>query len=129
MDDGTFIGLKSSLLKLLDSFSVHGPQFGLHLNISKCELFWPSGDPFPEFPTNINRASGGLELLGSPIWGTDNFLISSCPLVNPRLWPLKIALPFWKALRLNFICFAAALEAVRLFIFCAQCHSVYCAPF
>jgi len=73
LDDGTFIGSKSSLLKLLDAFSVHGPQFGLHLNLSKCELFWPSGDSFPEFPTNINRASEGLELLGSPIWGTDNF--------------------------------------------------------
>ena len=46
LDDGTFIGSKSSLLKLLDSFSIHGPRFGLHLNLSKCELFWPSGD-FP----------------------------------------------------------------------------------
>jgi len=73
LDDGTFISSKCSLLKLLDSFSVHGPQFGLHLNLSKCELFWPSGDSFPEFPTNINRASEGLELLGSPIWVTDNF--------------------------------------------------------
>jgi len=70
LDDGTFIGSKSSLLKLLDSFSVHGPQISLHLNLSKCELFWPSGDSFPDF---INRASEGLELLGSPIWGTDNF--------------------------------------------------------
>ena len=25
LDDGTFIGSKSSLLKLLDSYSVHGP--------------------------------------------------------------------------------------------------------
>ena len=25
LDDGTFIGLQSSLLKLLDSFSIHGP--------------------------------------------------------------------------------------------------------
>ena len=73
LDDGTFIGSKSSLLKLLDSFSTHGPQFSLHLNPSKCELFWSSGDSFPEFPTSINRAGEGLELLGSPIWGTDNF--------------------------------------------------------
>ena len=73
LDGGTFIGSKSSLLKLLDSFSIHGPRFGLHLNLSKCELFWPSGDSFSEFPTSINRAGEGLELLGSPIWGTDNF--------------------------------------------------------
>ena len=65
--------VRNLLLKLLDSFSIHGPRFGLHLNLSKCELFWPSGDSFPEFPTSINRAGEGLELLGSPIWGTDNF--------------------------------------------------------
>ena len=70
---GHLFGSKSSLLKLLDSFSIHGPRFGLHLNLSKCELFWPSGDSFSEFPTSINRAGEGLELLGSPIWETDNF--------------------------------------------------------
>ena len=59
----------------------YGPQFGLHLNLSKRELFWPSGDSFPEFPTNIKRMSKGLELLGSPIWGTTEFFdqfLSSC---------------------------------------------------
>ena len=73
LDDGTFIGSKSCLLQLLDLFSSHGPQFGLHLNLSKCELFWPSGDSFPEFPKGIKRVSEGLELLGSPIWGTSKF--------------------------------------------------------
>jgi len=33
LDDATFIGSKFSLLELLDSFSVYGPQFGLHLNL------------------------------------------------------------------------------------------------
>ena len=37
--DETFIGSRSSLLQLLDTFITHGPQFGLHLNLSKCELF------------------------------------------------------------------------------------------
>jgi len=63
LDDGTFIDSKCSLLKLLDSLSVYGPQFGHHsLNLSKCELFWPSGDSFPEFPTNINRGFGALRI-------------------------------------------------------------------
>ena len=44
---------------------------------SKCELFWPSGGSFPEFPTGINRAGEGLELLGSPVWGTDDFFDQS----------------------------------------------------
>ena len=42
------------------------------MNLSKCELFWPSGDSFPEFSSDIKRVSG-LELLGSPLWGDDSF--------------------------------------------------------
>ena len=76
LDDGTFIGSPSSLLQLLNLYASHGPQFGLHLNLSKCELFWPSGDPFPEVPTNINHVNKGLELLGCPIWGTKDFFQS-----------------------------------------------------
>jgi len=70
LDDGT-MHLWS---KLLESFSLHGPQFGLHLNLSKCKLFWPTGDSFPKFPTSIKCVS---EDLGSPIWGTTTFLIST----------------------------------------------------
>jgi len=73
LDDGTFVGTRSSLLSLLSLFTSHGPDFGLHLNLSKCELFWPSGDPtFPEFPSDIKRVTS-LELLGSPLWGDENF--------------------------------------------------------
>jgi len=73
LDDGTFVGTRSSLLSLLSLFTSRGPDFGLHLNLSKCELFWPSGDPtFPEFPSDIRRVTG-LELLGSPLWGDECF--------------------------------------------------------
>ena len=72
-DDGTFVGTPSSLNSLLSLFTSHGPDFGLHLNLSKCELFWPSGNPsFSEFPSDIKRVTG-LELLGSPLWGDNNF--------------------------------------------------------
>ena len=47
LDGGMFIGPKSCLLQLLESFLCHGPQFGLHLNLSKCESVWPPGDSFP----------------------------------------------------------------------------------
>ena len=51
---------------------MQGPEFGLHLNLTKCELFWPSGDFFPNLPTDIKRVTS-LELLGSPLWGDDIF--------------------------------------------------------
>ena len=43
LEDGTFIGPQSSLTALLTLFSQDGPVFGLHLNLAKCEIFWPSG--------------------------------------------------------------------------------------
>ena len=53
LDDGTFVGTQPSLLSLLSLFTSRGPDFGLHLNLSKCVLFWPSGNPtFPEFPSD-----------------------------------------------------------------------------
>ena len=53
-------------------FATRGPEFGLHLNLTKCELFWPSGDFFPNLPTDIKRVTSS-ELLGSPLWGDDIF--------------------------------------------------------
>ena len=72
------MGTRSSLLSFLSFFASHGPDFGLHLNLSKCELFWPSADP--EFPPNFKWVTG-LELLGSSLLGDDNFFkefLSSC---------------------------------------------------
>ena len=51
LDDDTFVGPRSSMVSLIDRFQQLGPTLDLHLNLSKCENFWPSGDQsFPEFP-------------------------------------------------------------------------------
>jgi len=77
LDDGTFIGSRSSLQALLSCFAKFGPHFGLHINPSKCELYWPCGDSsYPGFPPaikRINSKNSGLELLGSPVWGPPQF--------------------------------------------------------
>ena len=77
LDDGTFIGTRSCLHALLSHFTESGPSFGLYINLSKCELYWPSGDSsFPNFHPAIkciNPKNSGLELLGSPIWGPPQF--------------------------------------------------------
>ena len=81
LDDGTIVGLRSAVSSLLDRLLVKGPSYGLLLNLQKCEVFWPSGDPsFPEFPDGVQRAqdiSGGAELLGSPVFGPDSFFDDS----------------------------------------------------
>ena len=77
LDDGTFAGTKSAVAELLELFRERGPSFGLILNLKKCEVFWPSGDSaFGDFPPDVCRplqVSDGVELLGAPIFGSDQY--------------------------------------------------------
>ena len=70
LDDGTFIGPQSSLTALLTLFSQDGPVFGVHLNLAKYEIFWPSGDSKVScgYLYRVGIISGGVELLGCPLW-------------------------------------------------------------
>ena len=53
---------------------IKGPRLGLHLNLKKCEVYWPSGDQlFIELPSDVRRVSealDGIDLLGTPVWDT-----------------------------------------------------------
>ena len=74
LDDGTFIGTRHAVSTLFRSVVSKGASFGLKLNLGKCEIFWPAGDQsFPNFPSEINRLQDGMELLGSPIFGSQDF--------------------------------------------------------
>ena len=79
LDNGTFVGPRSSLVSFLDVLK--GPTIGLSVNIRKCEILWPSGDQlFSEFAPDITRTgqiSGGIQLLGSPVYGSDSFFMDS----------------------------------------------------
>ncbi|XP_026414010.1 uncharacterized protein LOC113309718 [Papaver somniferum] len=58
----------SKALKIIQS---DGPSRGLHLNVTKTKIFWPSFDPRREaagvFPPNIGKPSAGVKLLGGPV--------------------------------------------------------------
>ena len=71
-DDGILVGTPSALSSFLDVLQHQGPSYGLHPNLSKCEVFWPSGDqPFVDFPPAVKRVVlpkvGYIDFLGSPI--------------------------------------------------------------
>ena len=42
LDDGTLLGTAPEIAKALEIIQKKGPKLGLHLNLSKCEIFWPS---------------------------------------------------------------------------------------
>jgi ubiquitin carboxyl-terminal hydrolase 44/49 len=72
LDDGTIIGDKAEVFKVFELLEKEGPEVGLHLNVKKNEIWWPSRsepDPFPEVERVDNS---GVKLLGAPI-GTEEF--------------------------------------------------------
>ena len=73
LNDDTFFETPESVSELLQSLAVNGHTFGLHLNLDKCKVYWPTGDQsFPELPMHIKRRIRGIELLGSPVYGKND---------------------------------------------------------
>ena len=71
LDDGTIIGNVVEVAKALDIINAHGPSLGLHLNIKKTEVFWPTCDGLKSqeglFPRGIGRPEKGVKLLGGAV--------------------------------------------------------------
>ena len=90
LDDGSFVGQRSTIASMLDMVRSKGPSYVLQLNMSKCEVFWPTGDPtFPEFPSTIERVAQtneGAELLGSPVWGSNDFFQNCFSKRIDKIW-------------------------------------------
>ncbi len=73
LDDGIDIGPIYTLVTFVDLLIQNSSSYGLSLNLSKCEIFWPSGrDKWEAFPADMCRIeAAGVELLVGPI--------STCP--------------------------------------------------
>ena len=44
LDDGTSVGTRDAIISLFDKLQSIGLNSSLHLNLSICEIFWPSDD-------------------------------------------------------------------------------------
>ena len=82
LDDGILVGTPSALSSFLDNLQLQIPFNGLHPNLSKCEVFWPSDDKsFTDFPPAVKHVVfplvGSINFLGSSIWGSPEFLSGS----------------------------------------------------
>ena len=74
LDNGTIVGSRPAVLELLHHIESFRSSFGLFLTTKKFELFWPTVDQsFPNFSSEIRRASTSLDLQGSPVWGSEDF--------------------------------------------------------
>nr|GEX14184.1 hypothetical protein [Tanacetum cinerariifolium] len=71
LDDGTVVGDTLVVGKVLELIMEDGPMYGLHLNVYKTRVFWPTEDPQSRytgvFPSNIARPTYDVKLLSGPI--------------------------------------------------------------
>lgn len=71
LDNGTIAGETPEVAKSLRNIQEEGPPRGLHLNILKTEIYWPTGDSrrysAGVFPANIGQPTDGVKLLGGPV--------------------------------------------------------------
>ena len=56
LDDGAIIGKIGDVRGVLELIASHGPALGLHLNLSKNEIWWPSRqENIDIFPPDVKR--------------------------------------------------------------------------
>ena len=71
LDDGTLIGSYSAVSAALSILETDGPQIGLHINLSKCALYWPTINSTRLADVGISPLipvfDDGLPLLGGAI--------------------------------------------------------------
>ena len=72
LDDGALIGEHADAALAYRLIERHGPPLGLHLNPSKCELFWPSHPQSPPSSPALSPSSSS-----SPSSSTSSFPSSS----------------------------------------------------
>jgi ubiquitin carboxyl-terminal hydrolase 44/49 len=72
LDDGTIIGNVADVFKVFQLIEMEGPARGLHLNVKKNEIWWPSRASEDPFPADVDRVdNAGVKLLGAPIGSRD----------------------------------------------------------
>ena len=77
LDDVNVADNADTVCDVLDIIRERGPELGLNLNLSKCELFSDDLDALVDFPSEIKIRSNkqNLVMLGAPL-GTQNILLN-----------------------------------------------------
>ena len=115
LDDGVLIGKREDLAAVLFYLGTEAVQeMGFHLNLTKCEVWWPSGDrSFPQMPPEIQRQTEGVEILKLPI-GSDDFVLQSLQKRVQRMTSILDKLGMLEDSHIEFTILRACLGAAKL---------------
>jgi hypothetical protein len=94
IDDWAVMGPEEDVALVIRTFLEKGPDYGLHLNLGKCQAILSdasAGQTFYDLGVPISLAAEGFELLGAPIGDTDfiqSFLRDALGVARNRLCAL-----------------------------------------
>ena len=73
LDDGVIGCDTVSVAKALEILQKEGPEYGLHVIMPKCELYYPSNSNFNRnlFPAELKVMPNGIDIMGVPIGSAD----------------------------------------------------------
>jgi hypothetical protein len=88
LDDGTTITDPRTAKRILEFFINEGPAYGVYINVSKCEVWWPtmSEETRALFPPEIIVESPVIDLLGGFLGGPDEI---SSAIINKKFPKLE----------------------------------------
>ena len=86
MDDGAVAGSEKAVARVITILSELGPQLGLFLNVSKCEVFFKGN--MNSFPPGMKRSNTpnmeDMEVLGALPSGISCFVLNLLQISTPR---------------------------------------------
>jgi hypothetical protein len=129
LDDGTIIGDSEEVAKSLDIIRATGPGLGLHLNIRKTEIFWPSCDGSKLrkglFPSDIGRPLSGVKLLGGAVSRDRGFIEDVAMKRAVRVVELMHLLPKLRDPQSELLLLRSCMGIAKLFFGLRTCQPIY----
>ncbi|KAK2443431.1 hypothetical protein QL285_014538 [Trifolium repens] len=129
LDDVTLIGDSVEVAKALDIIREIGPGLGLHLNIRKTEIFWPSCDGSKLlkglFPSDIGRPLSGVKLLGGAVSRDKDFIEEVAMKRAVRAVELMHLLPRLRDPKSELLLLRSCIGIVKIFFGLRTCQPIY----
>jgi hypothetical protein len=129
LDDGTVVWDSMEVAKTLDIIREIGPGLGLHLNIRKIEIFWPScnGNKLRQglFPSDIGKPVLGIKLLGGVVSRDKRFIEGVAMKRAVRAVELMHLLPQLKDPQSELILLRSCMGIAKLFFGLRTCQPIH----
>jgi hypothetical protein len=125
----TIIENSEEVVKSLDIIRATSPRLGLHLNIRKMEIFWPSGDGSKLrkglFSSDIGKSLSGVKLLGGAVSRDKGFIEEVVMKRVVKAVELMHLLPTLRDSQSKLLLLRSCMSIAKLFFGLRTCQPIY----